>query len=532
MDRSKVKARDVAARIPLQYYKTPDPVFRRKLVLAGVAAVASVIWIATMFAPAKTPVIGKERFSHGPVCQAHAAFGQECSACHVNFAMFGAKDSDGRFKSDAKCTECHLGGGRDTHSPHQLDSMTPNCGTCHSDHKGRDYDMKRVADRLCTDCHKALDKAMKGAECKYAKNITSFSKEHPEFTSLNKGDPGGIKFNHKYHMTEGIVLVKGGKPFTVGDMKRTDHDVIQGQLRKRGLKDGSAVRLECADCHVPEGGQTTAAPKYADPLVPEAKEANSKYFADKQAERGWTDVGTLKPPHKPGAFMAPANYANHCAACHQLTLPGGKQLVDHHLQIEDLKKAVNERVAGWSAPVPSLPLLGLPGKRPGFDPGNRTDVALRSLLEGKRVCGECHVDESGADLTAESRMIKKPNVPVEWLTHARFDHAKHADKNIDCRECHDQAYAYDANKAWDEKGVMAASALPRRGAEEVLIPNLAKCRECHSSSPTPGMVKRGLEAKHDCTECHGYHNGNPPRGAQRAGLCPEKPLDLLAGFRK
>ena len=35
------------------------------------------------------------------------------------------------------------------------ESMTPNCGTCHADHKGVDHDLKRVADVHCTTCHNA-----------------------------------------------------------------------------------------------------------------------------------------------------------------------------------------------------------------------------------------------------------------------------------------------------------------------------------------------------------------------------------------
>jgi hypothetical protein len=82
--------------------------------------------------------------------------------------------------------------------------MTPNCGVCHTDHKGADFDIKRVADSHCTRCHKDLEKSMEsGTLCRYDRAVTHFptAGKHPDFRSLEKGDPGRIKFNHKYHMT-------------------------------------------------------------------------------------------------------------------------------------------------------------------------------------------------------------------------------------------------------------------------------------------------------------------------------------------
>jgi microcin C transport system permease protein len=49
-------------------------------------------------------------------------------------------------------------------------------------------------------------------------------------------DPSKIKFNHKYHMTEGIVLTQGGKPFTLQDMA----DGPSGPSAiKKAVQDGS-----------------------------------------------------------------------------------------------------------------------------------------------------------------------------------------------------------------------------------------------------------------------------------------------------
>jgi hypothetical protein len=226
-----------AARIPLDYYKKPDHVARMKWLLTVAATVAAGVWIVTLFAAPKSSGLGLERVSHGPVCAQHAAFGHACSECHVDFALFSGKDPDGigrsTFVGDQKCLQCHLGehknnkweGTLAVHSPFQKSDMTPTCGTCHTDHKGVDFNLKVVADGSCTVCHKNLKNSMTGKGSNYHNDVSAFPKDHPDFRSV-KQDPGKIKFNHKYHMTEGIVLTVGGKPFTVGQMK-------EGSLKER-----------------------------------------------------------------------------------------------------------------------------------------------------------------------------------------------------------------------------------------------------------------------------------------------------------
>jgi hypothetical protein len=127
------------------------------------------------------------------------------------------------------------------------------------------------------------------------------------------------------------------------------------------------------------------------------------------------------------------------------------------------------------------------------------------LLEGKKNCGECHISADGTDLSVSTRTIARPEIPNVWFKHARFDHGQHDSRGITCVECHQQAYAYDKNQVWDQKGVQTAYAMTRKGAEEVMLPGISNCVQCHSPNPS----RPELAAKHDCTECHTYHNGLP-----------------------
>src|SRR5207237_1580013 len=96
------------------------------------------------------------------------------------------------------------------------------------------------------------------------------------------------------------------------------------------------------------------------------------------------------------------------------------------------------------------------------------EQAKRGHHPGKRACGECHTDEKGKDLTVDSTSIAKPDLPVIWLKHARFDHAAHDSRGIDCRVCHKDAYpASDRDVA--EKEVRAAYDSHRKGAGQVML---------------------------------------------------------------
>ncbi len=430
-----------------------------------------------------------------PVSFAHAPVEGDCAACHAKFASLVSKRA-----TDGKCQQCHLQPPLDLHRAAQPEGMTPGCGTCHTEHKGEQSDLGRVADQHCTGCHNELRDRPGGTGWA---TFSSFAEDHPEFRVLRRkeGDPGRLKFNHKYHMTEGIVLTPGGVPFRVGGLAPPYREKY-----RHGRRDDEPVRLECSSCHAPSGGRDVPVkPDRPDPVDSRtAWEASvRKYFEDRAA------AGL---PRRSGAYMVPVRYRDHCAGCHELTFdPRLRRTAEHGQQPDRVREEVtriynetNPRL--WLVPRPSS-FVPLPGKRPWEswpeeeDPASRkAGQVIRELMSSNWGCAKCHVAEDGSDLNVQTRRVARPDLPEVWLPHVRFNHAAHAERGIGCKECHPKAYPSgegDLLRDWDS---------PRKGAERILIEGIDSCRECHSPAPSARAANRGLRARHDCTACHWYHD--------------------------
>src|SRR5207237_809986 len=105
-------------------------------------------------------------------------------------------------------------------------------------------------------------------------SVTSFPDpdKHPDF-NIAKADPSKIKFNHKYHMTAGIVLTDAGKPFTFQDMS---DGPMKKALQGRFPRPDAPITLQCFDCHTAQEKDPLARQeKPEDPLTDAAKKINS-----------------------------------------------------------------------------------------------------------------------------------------------------------------------------------------------------------------------------------------------------------------
>src|SRR5262249_21716130 len=110
----------------------------------------------------------------------------------------------------------------------------------------------------------------------------------------------------------------------------------------------------------------------------------------------------------------------------------------------------------------------------------RASRALRELLETREVCSTCH----HVSRTARGDwQIAPVAISAFWMPGALFDHAKHV--TGPCITCHDVRSS--------------------RRAEDIAMPEIARCRECHGgAAATPPKVAS------DCASCHRFHGGPGP----------------------
>jgi hypothetical protein len=423
----------LAQRIDLDYFKRPSPL-RHLLFLLSVAALAlAVLWIAWYG-------IRKDRrvYSAGALSTAHAVLTKQCSACHSStMGFFDEK------VSDQKCLVCHDG---PVH--HSTQVFAPTCASCHADHRGA-IRLAATSDANCTQCH--ADLATRGSSTNFVHTVGSFETSHPEFAALRseRGDSGTIQLNHYLHL----------QPNLLGP-------------------NGSRIQMVCTDCHR------------------SAADAGGPWpYGDSKSQAGTPkDSSANGPKNEPNfftparAYLAPATYAQTCAACHALQFD--KRLADAvpHDKPEVIRPFVIVKLQAYIAAHPADlrvlrdPTRDLPEKPIPADYRILTPpqwVAERAAedeaLLWRKTCKQCHTI-----VTAEGAALPKiapSNITSRYMPHANFDHSQHG--LVDCASCH-------------------AAAAKSQQSSDVLLPGIATCRTCHHS---------GTEAAESrCFECHTYHD--------------------------
>jgi hypothetical protein len=517
-------AKPRAQRIPLNYFKKPDRVALWKRVLAGTAFGLTLIWLLGGLSRGER---SNNRYSHGELAVKHQQLDTNCAACHVDFSPVSVQAWNAPLVSpfsrepgpvqilpaDGKCQACHpFTSLADIHHGNQkLESLT-SCGSCHCEHRGRNVALSQVLDSDCTSCHRDLranqtDRSIYEDRRKdsdqLANQITGFVKPeegHPDFRALHQPDPGVIKFNHKVHLTPGIVYAEGARPLTLGDIRAIDTEAFrryEDLQKEKG--DKAPVTLDCGACHEP-------------------------------GDKGFK---TWRPSTGEAAYMEPIRYERHCKVCHPLrfddSLKPDVATVPHGLQPAEVERLVQGAYAalGGTEPEPLRPpTVPLPGKPNAPPPAldTRVDLALKTLFVGKKTCGECHdyerqpADADGKRPVVPARILtSRPEdrsakpwhssptaIPEVWFSHARFNHKSHRftseGRKYECRECH-------------------ANASTSEDRKDKLLPSISKCRECHAPAATvDGKAVGG--SRYDCSECHNFHHADEPATRQAVVKVP------------
>lgn len=378
----------------------------------------------------------------GPLSSAHQPWAEDCQVCHaVPFTRV----------RDAECLACHqdLGQHVDSSKVHLAGLTDQRCATCHRDHSGEfglRFQSAAMAEQDCSACHKDLSKRLPETR---VGDVADFAHKHPEFRVQLAADPA----------TEALTRVRQAKdvPLSEPTSLKFPHDV---HLEAKGIDSPTGIKqLRCADCHVAEPD---------------------------------------------GLGFRPVTMAAHCQSCHALKIE--PTMSNREVPHGDVAAALSSLREFYTY----LQVQGAPPgdggaltrtveiKRPGAAPEPRrtrlaTDIdakaraaqAAETLFE-QTACVVCHEvrrkDGPGMPGTPGEDLPQWAIAPVReshpWLPKSVFNHEAHATSA--CGDCH------------------AAGRSAK--ASDVLIPDIAVCRDCHAGSvPTVGKVTSG------CTLCHGFH---------------------------
>jgi hypothetical protein len=313
----------------------------------------------------------------------------------------------------------------------------------------------------------------------------------------------------------------GKEAMTVGKLR-----ALGGQLAvdryAPGAKDDDKIQLNCSSCHKLDAGTGT-----------------TEFDAIKaMLNASGEPTKSLLQPRAEGAYFGAVNFEAHCRSCHPLNAgegaSGGKAIpgfaVNHRRQPSELLAEVK---AGY---VKGLVASGHPSLATPVEPGGKlepqpklgsltlgqeaerlTSDAERILFSEQGACAKCHKVTPPANATAKPQIAPIADRTV-WFTHAKFNHASH--RGATCATCHPGTSGAYISKPEADK------------PEPVQILGVETCKACHAPTGTKVLMPDGSKivgggARHACTDCHRYHNGDLPlQGRGADARFTREPLNL------
>lgn len=211
---------------------------------------------------------------------------------------------------------------------------------------------------------------------------------------------------------------------------------------------------------------------------------------------GYGEALTCRNCHKPGEggiSFKPINMEEDCESCHSLVYDRVGSIFRTLTHGDVGQMLADLRAADRNFHQPPVTGRSRPGAfgRGGiyyqnFGPPTPSRVGVDRALAPGGLCGECHLPA-----TTRGRPDVMPvNLPRRFFLNGGFSHAAH--KQEKCASCH--------------------RAETSRSSTDLLLPDLASCRECHQGEQA---VK--AEVPSSCAMCHSYHVPGGPMPANHPG---------------
>ena len=189
-----------------------------------------------------------------------------------------------------------------------------------------------------------------------------------------------------------------------------------------------------------------------------------------------------------GVNMAPISMEQHCSACHVLSfdLQDPQRVVPHGKPdqvLASLREYYAARFVQNTADAGDV-RASRPGERNSLNElqregllwvENKSRAVAEDLFE-RRACATCHEVERGSEEPSQW-LVKPVRLNEQWFASSEFPHSKHIQS--ECVDCH----------AAEQSGQ----------ADDVLMPDIAVCQDCHKGQ----QADEGLRSS--CISCHSYH---------------------------
>jgi hypothetical protein len=401
----------------------------------------------------------------GSLSEGHAALANNCTACHVD-----------AFESvqDTACTACHtaIHDHADAARMQRAQGELPffrrlqinigeafgqepgRCVDCHTEHEGP-QEIPPTPQQFCADCHTDLDARLPDTRLGDA---SDFERLHPEFQpavltrwdgeqprmqriALNRNprEASNLKFPHALHLDR-----TGG---------------VAQMARRLAPSFGFGQQLECRDCHVP---------------TPD------------------------------GVRFAPPSMEGDCGMCHSLAFESIDGTV-RTLRHGEPQQVVADIRAFYRAGLRQRPAdLGAERSRPGdinqarnsstsaramSQWPARADQAVRQVFSEDGACFDCHQVTAPPSAASLAFGIRPVAFPTRYMLHGWFDHRAHM---VVQRPGQRQQQGSEACLSCHRADASSDSA-------DLLLPNVASCRDCH------GGETSSLPVESSCAMCHDYH---------------------------
>jgi hypothetical protein len=349
--------------------------------------------------------------------------------------------------------------------------------------------LARLSDQTCVRCH--ADIKTDDGKTRYASQIQHFAQGHPEFGSWRGkpvADPAGGKFffNHERHLNlanDLKDLPADRRPTLAAEFARMrDLDCIYCHTTDADGKRMQPIRYDahCAACH-----PLTVAPQPAG-IWPD--DVAAKFLAEPLKHPGPGQTRDLIRSQLLARYLSVADKAKSTAD--RITVqPNVLQHADEAVAADRERLALDRTRltegqlfgrkgvgcnlchAETGTPTDGLPTLAWPYQQRG-----RWRDEIASWPDPERFRSPAYADAAN-----------------RWFPLATFDHRAH--RTYQCTDCH--------------------AARTSSKTEDVLLPNHAKCAECHNGG--------SQSARSDCLTCHTYHDRSQEHATPKTLTRPAEP---------